>query len=294
MNLIFQDVKETIFSLQKEILNKHSINENIKKLFLECQRICGMFAGDMKCIINEYNINNIHLIILGNIFYRFHLNDFIRGLQKCLDTYKKDYDKDNDLVNKIIIRIIKNCDSNQIEIVQELKGNYPFLLRYHMIEILSQNEFLYHIENQERYLKQETFLFYQMLRDSKIPFKYYLNYFLFCPNFEIFTDRIVVMDNGRVAAFDTHENLQRTCAIYSEIYRKYLIATHTRPSARYQRPTSRQSHRLRRRPARTWRTKAPRRFGRDAHGTGPLSRHYAANHEHRRLGQDNATQGYMV
>ena len=55
-----------------------------------------------------------------------------------------------------------------------------------MIEILSQNEFLYHIENQERYLKQETFLFYQMLRDSKIPFKYYLNYFLFCPNFEIF------------------------------------------------------------------------------------------------------------
>ena len=187
MNLIFQDVKETIFSLQKEILNKQSKNENVQNLFLECQRICGMFAGDMKCIINEYNINNIHLIILGNIFYRFHLNDFIRGLQNCLNTYKKEYDKDNDLVNKIIIRIIKNCDSNQIEIVQELKGNYPFLLRYHMIEILSQNEFLYHIENQERYLKQETFHFYQMLRDSKIPFKYYLNYFLFCPNFEIFT-----------------------------------------------------------------------------------------------------------
>ena len=31
-------------------------------------------------------------------------------------------------------------------------------------------------------------------------------------------DRIVVMDNGRVAAFDTHENLLRTCGIYSEIY----------------------------------------------------------------------------
>ena len=31
-------------------------------------------------------------------------------------------------------------------------------------------------------------------------------------------DRIVVMDNGRVAAFDTHENLLRTCDIYSEIY----------------------------------------------------------------------------
>ena len=31
-------------------------------------------------------------------------------------------------------------------------------------------------------------------------------------------DRIVVMNNGRVAAFDTHENLLRTCDIYSEIY----------------------------------------------------------------------------
>ena len=28
----------------------------------------------------------------------------------------------------------------------------------------------------------------------------------------------MVMDNGRVAAFDTHENLLRTCGIYSEIY----------------------------------------------------------------------------
>ena len=31
-------------------------------------------------------------------------------------------------------------------------------------------------------------------------------------------DRIVVMDNGRVAAFDTHERLLETCDIYREIY----------------------------------------------------------------------------
>jgi ATP-binding cassette subfamily B protein len=31
-------------------------------------------------------------------------------------------------------------------------------------------------------------------------------------------DRIVVMDNGRIAAFDTHENLLRDNAIYQEIY----------------------------------------------------------------------------
>ena len=32
------------------------------------------------------------------------------------------------------------------------------------------------------------------------------------------SDRIVVMDNGRIAAFDTHENLLRDNAIYQEIY----------------------------------------------------------------------------
>jgi len=31
-------------------------------------------------------------------------------------------------------------------------------------------------------------------------------------------DRIIVMDNGRVVAFDSHENLLRTCGIYREIH----------------------------------------------------------------------------
>ena len=31
-------------------------------------------------------------------------------------------------------------------------------------------------------------------------------------------DRIIVMDNGRVAAFDTHENLLKTCEIYKDIH----------------------------------------------------------------------------
>ena len=38
MNLIFQDVKETIFSLQKEILNKHRTNENIKKIIFRMSK----------------------------------------------------------------------------------------------------------------------------------------------------------------------------------------------------------------------------------------------------------------
>ena len=31
-------------------------------------------------------------------------------------------------------------------------------------------------------------------------------------------DRIIVMENGKVAAFDTHENLLKTCDIYRDIY----------------------------------------------------------------------------
>ena len=225
MNPIFQEIKETIFNLERDI--SHNRNENVQKIFIECQKICGILSGDLKYIINDYNKNNIHLIIMGNIFYRFYLNDFIRGLQRCLDTLKEEYDKDNNLVNKSISRIIKNCDSKQIEIVQELKGKYLFLLRYHMIEILSQNAFLFQVENQEKYLKKEAYLFFHMMRDIKIPFKYYLNYFLFYPNFEIFVidkiDDLDRMDDDNISNEIKEEGYRRALD-YALIYISYRFS----------------------------------------------------------------------
>ena len=184
MNPIFQEVKEIIFELRKDCSNNKEDEKS--KILASCQKICGIFTGDINYIINDFNKENIHSIILGNIFYRFYLNDFIKELQNCLNIFKNSYNKDNNLVNNIIVQIVKSCDSNQIELVQELKGKYPFILRYHMIEILGQNNFLYQIENQEKYLKSESYLLFQMLKDSKINFKYYLNYFLFYPYYEIF------------------------------------------------------------------------------------------------------------
>ena len=35
-------------------------------------------------------------------------------------------------------------------------------------------------------------------------------------------DRILVLDDGRIDAFDTHENLLKTNAIYQDIYESQL------------------------------------------------------------------------
>ena len=181
---VFKEIVELINDIQ---YSRENMNEDIKKIMVECQKIIGLLTGNMESLINDYNHNNIHLLILANIFYRFYKNDFIKGIGECLQKKKEELDLENNLINKMILKIIQNCDGNQIEIVQILKGNYPFLIRYHMIEILSQNAFLFQVENQEKYLKKEAFFLFQSFKDMKIPFKYHLNYISFYPNHEIFT-----------------------------------------------------------------------------------------------------------
>ena len=193
MFTVFKEVSEILQEMQYE---KDTMKENEKIIFIECQKIIGLLMGNFEFLINEYNKDNIHLIIMANIFYRFYKNDFIKGIEDTLKNKNSGLNMETDLINKIIMKIIQNCDQNQIEIVQELKGNYPFLLRYHMIEILSQNAFLFQVENQENFLKKEAFLLFENFRDLKIPFKYHLNYLSFYPNYEIFTvDNVNDIDN---------------------------------------------------------------------------------------------------
>ena len=193
MFTVFKEVSEILQEMQYE---KDTMKENEKIIFIECQKIVGLLMGNFDFLINEYNKDNIHLIIMANIFYRFYKNDFIKGIEDTLKNKNSGLNMETDLINKIIMKIIQNCDQNQIEIVQELKGNYPFLLRYHMIEILSQNAFLFQVENQENFLKKEAFLLFENFRDLKIPFKYHLNYLSFYPNYEIFTvDNVNDIDN---------------------------------------------------------------------------------------------------
>ena len=208
---VFNEVKDII---QDMLYDKDSMNESVKKIFFECEKISQLLTGNLDSIINDYNKENIHLLIMDNIFYRFYLNNFIKGIQDCLQRNKTALNLDKDILNKIILKIIQNCDQNQIEIVQELKGKYPFLLRYHMIEILFQNAFLYQVENQEKYLKKEAYNLFQNFIDLKIPFKYYLNYLSFYPNYEIFT----VDDINEIDKLDDDSNEDKK----EEGYRKAL------------------------------------------------------------------------
>ena len=190
---VFKEAYEILQEIQNE---KETMNQNVKIIFMECQKIIGLLTGNMDLINNEYNKGNIDLIILNNIFYRFYKNDYIKGIVDCLKNKNNELNIEENLVNKIILKIIENCDQNQIEIVQELKGNYPFLLRYHMVEILNKNAFLFQVENQEKYLKKESYALFENFRDLKVPFEYYLNYYSFYPNHEIFTvDGINDIDN---------------------------------------------------------------------------------------------------
>lgn len=35
-------------------------------------------------------------------------------------------------------------------------------------------------------------------------------------------DKIAVIDNGRIAAFDTHDNLMKNCSVYRDIYNSQM------------------------------------------------------------------------
>ena len=71
---LFKEVVEIINEMQYEL---DKMNENAKKIFIECQKIIGILTGNIDFLINDYNKNNIHLVIMANIFYRFYQNNFI-------------------------------------------------------------------------------------------------------------------------------------------------------------------------------------------------------------------------
>ena len=175
-----QNQKETCFDDCNYIINE--LNKNLKeqKEYINLiQEIFNIIIG--KDVINENNGKNIHLTILSHLIFRFYKNNFIKDLIIQLEKNTNDFIGDDILIIKTIINIIKHTYNNQLEIVQRLKGQYPFLLRFHMIDIL--NELGVFGQNRDnKFFMNEFKELLLNLCEIKVKFKYFNQYYFWYPS----------------------------------------------------------------------------------------------------------------
>ena len=175
-----QNQKETCFDDCNYIINE--LNKNLKEpneYIKLIQEIFNIIIG--KDVINENNEKNIHLTILSHLIFRFYKNNFIKDLIIQLEKNTNDFIGDDILIIKTIINIIKHTYNNQLEIVQRLKGQYPFLLRFHMIDIL--NELGVFGQNRDnKFFMNEFKELLLNLCEIKVKFKYFNQYYFWYPS----------------------------------------------------------------------------------------------------------------
>ena len=175
-----QNQKETCFDDCNYIINE--LNKNLKEpneYIKLIQEIFNIIIG--KDVINENNEKNIHLTILSHLIFRFYKNNFIKDLIIQLEKNTNDFIGDDILIIKTIINIIKHTYNNQLEIVQRLKGQYPFLLRFHMIDIL--NELGVFGQNRDNNFFMNEFKELLLnLCEIKVKFKYFNQYYFWYPS----------------------------------------------------------------------------------------------------------------
>ena len=175
-----QNQKETCFDDCNYIINE--LNKNLKEpneYIKLIQEIFNIIIG--KDVINENNEKNIHLTILSHLIFRFYKNNFIKELIIQLENNINDFIGDDILIIKTIINIIKHTYNNQLEIVQRLKGQYPFLLRFHMIDIL--NELGVFGQNRDnKFFMNEFKELLLNLCEIKVKFKYFNQYYFWYPS----------------------------------------------------------------------------------------------------------------
>ena len=175
-----QNQNETCFDDCNYIINELKKNIEGENEYINLiQEIFNIITGNE--VINENNRNNIHLTILSHLIFRFYKNNFIKDLIIQLENNINDFIGDDNLIIKTIINIIKHTYNNQLEIVQRLKGQYPFLLRFHMIDIL--NELGVFGQNRDNKFYMDEFKDLLMnLCEIKVKFKYFNQYYFWYPS----------------------------------------------------------------------------------------------------------------
>ncbi len=175
-----QNQKETCFDDCNYIINE--LNKNLKEeneYIKLIQEIFNIIIG--KDVINENNGKNIHLTILSHLIFRFYKNNFIKELIIQLENNINDFIGDDILIIKTIINIIKHTYNNQLEIVQRLKGQYPFLLRFHMIDILNELGVFGQNRDNNFFMNEFKELLFNLC-EIKVKFKYFNQYYFWYPS----------------------------------------------------------------------------------------------------------------
>ena len=132
-----------------EFIEKESRQSNLasKSMLVLTSQIIGILGGDEKLLLNQYNKNNFHSIVCAHVFYRFYYHNFTDRLVKDL----KD-NCQNDRLNSLLLEIIDNKGSKLFEFIQKLKGNFPFIIRFHMYNILQFLDMIDEENAKEEYL----------------------------------------------------------------------------------------------------------------------------------------------
>ena len=151
-----------------EFIEKESRQSNLasNNMLVLTSQIIGILGGDEKLILNQYNKNNFHSIVCAHVFYRFYYHNFTDRLVKDL----KD-NCQNDRLNSLLLEIIDNKGSKLFEFIQKLKGNFPFIIRFHMYNIL---QFLDMID--EENAKEEYLFLFNNLIEIGTSFEIFSRY----------------------------------------------------------------------------------------------------------------------
>ena len=171
--------KLTCFNDCLDIIQDLNKNKNDQEDYINLiNEIFELISGNN--VINDINKNNIHLTILSHLIFRYYKNNFINDLVNHLKQNINKFDYDPLMVNTII-NIIENSHQNQLEIVQKLKGQYPFLLRFHMIDIL--NELGVFGQNRDNnFFMREFKAFLNDLCQLGVKYKYFNEYYFWYPS----------------------------------------------------------------------------------------------------------------
>ena len=136
-----------------------ALNVNNNMLILTSQ-IIGIIGGDEKLLLNNYNNKNCHSIVCAHVFYRFYYHNFTTQLIKDLKNSCQ-----IDSLNSILIEILSPSDykgDKLFEFIQKLKGNFPFLLRFHMYNILNHLDMI-NIIDEDNGKEEYLFLFNNLI-----------------------------------------------------------------------------------------------------------------------------------